>query len=235
MRISKELRDQLGQAGPSHPEWDSHRCGFVKRSGMFCMSFKALRPDGSRRLYCYTHMADKIETAAGVISRGHIGRSSYVLREEISAKFNSFMEDMKLLDLKEELALFKAYLGQGIEKWQQNEEGFTLAEADWVFNRIDRLSRLIETIVRIRNDTALTVAEVHYLQLGVATVLKEFVPQEKLQKAIERIYELTAKAEHTEVDPYYDTVENGVVKRGDCPLGEFEYVLNPEGVLGAGK
>lgn len=197
------------------------------------MKWKSLRTDGTRRDFCVLHFERKIDTVdKRVTNKGRVTQASYVLREEISAKFSAFINSTELLDLTKELILFRSYLSQGLEHWQELEDKFTFSEADWVFNRVERLSKLIETIVRIRNDTALTVAEVHYIQVAVATILKKYVPTERLREAVEEIFKLTATAEHTEVDPYYDKVVDGEVVEGDCTLGEFEYVLNSHGVLG---
>jgi len=214
--------DELRKVGPSHPEWDARRCGKRLKNGLYCTRFRSRRKDGSRRQYCPQHYNSQINREEKrVIESGY----SYVLREELSAKFNYIKNEGKLLDLENELALFRTYLARGVERLNTAEgsKEFEL-EAEWVFDKVERLTQLILGVVKVRNDTALTVAEIHYLQQGIAKILKKYLPEESLRGAVEELYALTAAEPQTKLR-YDEKVEDGIVVQGEDPIApQFRYI-----------
>lgn len=214
--------------GPNHPDWDEKYCGWRLPGGTFCVKLRSRRADRSTRKYCHWHTEEQLDMASVRVAHG---KNSYVLRDEVAAKFNAFRQNTQLLDLTEEVSLFRAYLVQGIEHWQREGE-LSLDEINWALTGIERFSKLVETVVRIRTTTALTVAEINYLQAGVAAIFKEFVPPENLRPAIEAVFKLTANTEQTKMN-YDDYIIDGVVVKGEDPLPEqWRYIRNKHGVLG---
>jgi len=205
--------------GPSHPDWNPNFCGAPLRDGRFCTRFRSLRADGSRRSGCAHHAKVSIQQSE---NQTMMGNYSYVLREEVSAKFNALRAKADLLDLTDELALFKALITQGIEHLSK-EEDFSLGEAEWIFDKLERVSTLVATIVKIRNDTALTVAEIHFIQVQLASILKRYVPAEQLRAAVEELFKLTSTGPQSQLG-YSDRIVDGEVVRGESTLGEFSYL-----------
>jgi len=137
------------------------------------------------------------------------GMSSYALREEVSAKLRHFSQDYQKLDLMDELAVFRAYIAKGLELWE-GQGDLSLEEASWVFDKMERVGGIVEKIVRLRNETALTIAEVHFVQVSMATILKRFVPPEHLRSAVEELMRITA-SKSSETAPNEFVVDGVVV------------------------
>jgi len=213
--VSTEVRT----TGPSHPQWNPDFCGTPLRDGRYCVRFKSKRADGSRRPGCAHHARMSIRSSENQTTAGNY---SYVLREEVSAKFNALRAKSDLLDLTDELALFKALITQGIEQLSKEDE-FSLGEAEWIFDKLERVSTLVATIVKIRNDTALTVAEIHFIQVQLAAILKRYVPAEQLRAAVEELFKLTSTQPQSKLG-YSDTIVDGEVVKGESTLGEFSYL-----------
>lgn len=198
---------------PGDPGWDERWCGYRIGEDRYCRKWRRILPDGSHGKYCHHHARFALVLAESVMQSG-----SYLLREEVSAKFRAFAQKADLLDLTEELGILKAYLSAGLEHWSKEEE-ITLEEISWVFAYIERLSNVIGTIVKIRNSTALTTAEIHYVQVAIAAVLKKFIPPDQLRAAMEALFAVTANEHQTQLKAW-NSIENGVVEEGEDPLLE---------------
>lgn len=177
---------------PGDPEWDDRWCGWPLGGERYCKRWTMMRPDRKTRTrYCPHHQPKAID-AALVHTKG----VSYILREELSAKVRHFLEEVDLLDFKEELAIARAYLSVGLERWADAEQKVTLPEIEWVFGKIDKYTQLIERAIRIRNETALTAAEIHYLQIAFATVFQKWIPAEHQRRALEDVYRFVSEKKH---------------------------------------
>lgn len=209
----------LKEQGPSHPDWDKRKCGHRLDDGTYCLAWRRRLADGTQGTLCGNH--------ARVTSPYFSKSRSYLLREDVQAKFENFKQATDQLDLKEELALFRAYLAKGLEKWQEEGE-LEFAEIHWVMDSIDRLSKLVQTIVTIRNSTALTMAEIQFLQLGMSQVLKKYVPTEALRSAVEDLYRLTSRGHNTLLAKNEKIIDGQVAeydpKEGVDP--KFHYIFN---------
>ena len=215
-------RDELRKVGPSHPEWNAAWCGKKLPNGLYCTKWKTRRPDGSRRDYCSHHFRGKVNADTKRVINGG---SSYVLREEVAAKFNVIRSGTNLLDLQDEIALFRAYLSQGVENLNlaDKPKDFML-ESEWIFDKVERLTNLIVMVVKVRNDTALTVAEIQYLQQGIATILKKYLPEDVLRGAVEELFALTAVTPQVRMK-CDDVFEDGKIVKGEDPIDpKFRYI-----------
>ena len=103
------------------------------------------------------------------------------------------------------------------------ESNFTLLETEWIFDKLERVSVLVERIVKIRNDTALTVAEIHFIQTQMATILKKYVPENVLRSAVEELFSLTSTEPQSRLG-YSDKIIDGEVVKGESALGAFSYL-----------
>ena len=179
---------------PSDPGWDARWCGWNLSGGRYCRRWTMIRIDGTRTRYCPHHQPTAVD-AALVATKGH----SYIFREELSAKVRHFMNEVDLLDLREEMALARSYLNTGLQRWAEEGSKVTFEEIGWVFEKIDRLTQMIERVIRIRNETALTAAEIHYLQIAIGALFQKWVPLDDQRRALEDLYKMVSE-ERGEID-----------------------------------
>lgn len=217
--MNEKLKEELSREGPNSSKWDDRRCGFLKKDGSYCLCFRRYLADGTRTDRCRYHGGGSSTTIAKSLSHMESGTTTYILRREVAARFRAFNNLTDKLDLTEELDIFRAYLSAGIEKWQEGGE-LTWDEISWVMQKIGDLSRLVEAIARIRNTTALTIAEVQYVQAYVASIMKKYIPEDRLPQALNDLYAAT-QTEPTHLKDYYDTIEDGEV------VHHPESTLNP--------
>lgn len=216
------VRHECKLQGPSHEQWNPLYCGAKLNDGTYCVRYRVKRVDGTHAPKCPTHLKEAISREVSAVRSRE--RDSYLLREEVSAKFRVLRDNPNLLDLQDELAIFKAYLDAGLQRWQDSNEKLEFEEISWVFDKIEQLSILIERIIRIRNETALTIAEIHYLQVQIAKILKKYIPEEKLRPALEELFKITSSERQTDLT-YRDRIEEGIIVKGESRLGpDFAYV-----------
>ena len=117
------------------------------------------------------------------------GRYSLKHRASLADKAQEFMDDPEPGNLLSELALMRALMQDYLDRFP---EGVTLPAAD-VFRllaMIHSLSKLVERISRILNQTALTQAEVQFLQGRLADIIVTFIDDP--DKRIECLDEIEA-------------------------------------------
>lgn len=231
MSVATELRRECRQVGPSHPQWNPNWCGKKKKDGTYCVAWRQNRADGSKMKHCHFHSRSTLYCAENWMKTGQY---SYVLRAEVGAKFEAFRQRTDLLNLEEELALFKTYFSQGLTRWQEvaTEEN-RFEEIQWVMTQVERLSKLVETIVRIRNDTALTVAEIHYLQVNIARILKKYLTEDQLRPAIEEIFSITETNKQSRTNERTHQLIDGEVVRVVPDVDpSIKYIYNANACLG---
>lgn len=126
------------------------------------------------------------------------GRYSEILKSELREKFEIAIQDQVPLDLLPELAVQRTLLKDYIARFG---DGVAITGKD--LHILSMLTNdVVSTatkIVKARNDTALTVAEVKYLQIGIATLLDEFIPDTDQRRAfIARLIEFIPQPALTE-------------------------------------
>jgi hypothetical protein len=102
------------------------------------------------------------------------GRYSLVHRESLAAKHALFLGDPAPDDLSHELALTRALLQDYLDRFMEGTP-MTADESKYALEMIDAVSKLVERISRIQNATALTQAEVRYLVVRMADLLREYI------------------------------------------------------------
>ena len=102
------------------------------------------------------------------------GRYSLKHRQSLAHKAQAFLDDPEPGNLLSELALMRALMQDYLERFP---DGVALPAAD-VFRLLDMLetvSRLVERISRILNQTALTQAEIQFLQGRLADIIVTYI------------------------------------------------------------
>lgn len=103
------------------------------------------------------------------------GRYATVFKGQMAKHFASMEADDNPLDLLPELATQRALLSSYIENVSQKQ---TVKKAD--LETISMLSgdvvRTATAIVKARNDTAVTLAEVKFIQAGMIRLMEKYVP-----------------------------------------------------------
>lgn len=85
------------------------------------------------------------------------------------------MADSNPADLTGELALMRALLQDYLDRFEDNVK-LPYDDIERIFGMIEAIGRMIERIAKILNSTALTQAEVQYLQARIADLLTVYVP-----------------------------------------------------------
>ncbi|MBI5942884.1 MAG: hypothetical protein HY864_00830 [Chloroflexi bacterium] len=102
------------------------------------------------------------------------GRYADVFRGELAGKFVRASEEPAPLDLLPELAVQRALLAQHIEKVSFKAK-VSIDELKSISVLAEDVVRTAATIAKVRNDTALTVAEIKFIQLGMMRLIEKYV------------------------------------------------------------
>ena len=102
-------------------------------------------------------------------------RYSLKHRQALAEKAKTFEADPIPWDLSAELALMRTLLQDYLDRFQ---DGITMPAEDIerIFGMLETISRLVERVAKIINSTALTMAEVKYLQARIVDLLNTYVP-----------------------------------------------------------
>jgi hypothetical protein len=97
------------------------------------------------------------------------------------------MNDDKPMDLLPELAVQRALLAQYIERVSS---GHVIVKKDFenISNLADDVVKTTATIAKVRNETALTIAEIKFIQNGMLRLMEKYVPDtERRRNFIEEL------------------------------------------------
>lgn len=101
------------------------------------------------------------------------GRYAKVFRGELADKFLRASEETAPLDLLPELAVQRAVLAQQIDNVSGSR--MTLDELKSISFLAEDVVRTAAAIAKVRNDTALTAAEIKFIQLGMMRLIEKYV------------------------------------------------------------
>lgn len=169
------------------------RCGAKTRTGGTCKN--AQMPNGRCRMH------------GGKAGRPVIvGRYSLSHRKALADKAQAFLNDPTPADLSGELALMRALLQEYLNRYGDGTH-LPVQEIERIFGMIEAISRLVERIAKILTSTALTAAEVNYLQVRIADLLTKYVPDDsKRQQFLDELSQsIGGGARHPAV--YQDAIE----------------------------
>lgn len=145
-------------------------CGAKTRSGEPCPNKPVT---GSKR--CRMHGGKSL---SGVDSpKFKHGLYSKYAPQQIQEKIDDYIE-ADPLDLTHELALTRALLAEWMSRYQDGVK-LDMLGVDVLTNLIASVRRTVESISKIKNETALTAAEITYLQVRAVDVALKYFPDDK--------------------------------------------------------
>ncbi len=162
------------------PDSDPDICGAKTRDGTPCK-----RPAG----WGTEHVGDgRCKTHGGNAGRPpKHGRYSVKARDGLEEKIRQYREDENPAGQWDELALLRALLQEWLDDLGTLDE-----DAVSVILDLQReIRRTLDTINKIQTRSALTAAEVEYLQARIADLFKSYVPEESRDDALNELKQLT--------------------------------------------
>ena len=115
------------------------------------------------------------------------GRYAAERSEDLQEKIEEYRADDRPSEMWEELALLRAVLQQ----WLSDMDAVTEDNVSVLLDLQDSIRRTLDSINKIQTRTALTAAEVDYLQARIADLFSEYVPPEKRDDALSDLKQLT--------------------------------------------
>lgn len=143
-------------------------CGATTRGGKSCT-----RPAG----WGTSHPTEGRCKLHGGASNGRPvehGRYSVAHRASLADKYEQFLSDPNPGDLTDELALLRTLLQNYLDRFKEGVT-FEPGHIDRIYGMIEGIGRLVERIARILNQTALTQAEVQYLQARLSDLIVKYI------------------------------------------------------------
>lgn len=142
-------------------------CGARTRSGTPCR--KAAMPNGRCRLH-----GGKTPSGPDSPHYRH-GRYANVFKGQLAEKFSAAQGEEKPLDLLPELQVQRTLLAQYIER-VSNKASPGINDLKNISDLVDDVVRTAATIAKVRNETALTIAEIKFIQDGMMRLMEKYVP-----------------------------------------------------------
>lgn len=120
------------------------------------------------------------------------GRYSVKHRAKLAEKYQAFLGDPHPGDLVNELAMMRALFQDYLSRF---EDGVPLGADDIgrLYSMLDTIGKLVERINRILTNTALTTAEIQYLQARIVDLIGRYIDDRQQREAF--IRELRAAIE----------------------------------------
>ena len=137
-------------------------CGAKTRSGAPCKN--AAMPNG--RCRCHGGMSPGRPIIHGRYSVKH--------RQSLHDKMQEFLDDPAPANLMHELAVERAFLQDFLSKLA-GEDKIDVATTNHVFDMTDAISRLVERISRMLNQTAITQMEITFLQATITNLIVKYI------------------------------------------------------------
>jgi hypothetical protein len=144
-------------------------CGAKNRRGEPCQ--RAAMPNGR----CSKHGG----TSPGAPIRH--GRYSLTHRQALAEKVEHFLDDPAPGDLTAELALLRGFLQDYLERFGEHQ-ALRAEDIQFLAGLIREVGAMVERVARILNQTALTAAEVTYLEARLADLLVDYVPDPEARR-----------------------------------------------------
>ena len=114
------------------------------------------------------------------------GRYSVKHRASLNEKMQQFLSDPAPANLMPELAIQRAFLEEFLDK--VTEGPVSAKTTDHIFAMTESISRLVERITRMLNQTAITQMDIHYLQTILTDLILKYIDDPS--KRIEFLAEL---------------------------------------------
>jgi len=115
------------------------------------------------------------------------GRYATKRRESLQEKIEEYRDDPDPAEMWEELALLRAVL----QEWLSEVETLDEETVGVILDLQNSIRKTLDSINQIRTRSALTAAEVQYLQSRVADLFKSYVPEDRRGEAIGELKQIT--------------------------------------------
>lgn len=156
-------------------ESDPDSCGAKTRDGSPCQrpaGWGTEKPDGR----CKQH--------GGKAGRPpKHGRYAAKRSESLQEKIREYREDPDPAEMWEELAVLRAVL----QEWLSDMDAVTEENVGVLLDLQNAIRRTLDSINKIQTRSALTAAEVEYLQARVADLFKSYVPEDRRDAALNEL------------------------------------------------
>jgi len=127
------------------------------------------------------------EDATGGAPTKH-GRYAAKRRESLQEKIQTYREEDDPANLWEEVALLRAVL----QEWLSEVETLDEETVGVILDLQNSIRKTLDSINQIKTRSALTAAEVQYLQSRVADLFKSYVPEDQREEAIGELKQITS-------------------------------------------
>lgn len=114
------------------------------------------------------------------------GRYAAKRSESLQKKIRQYRKEDNPAELWEELALLRAVL----QEWLSDMDAVTEEGVSVLLDLQDSIRRTLDTINKIQTRSALTAAEVEFLQARVADLFESYLPPEKRSEAIDELKQI---------------------------------------------
>lgn len=113
------------------------------------------------------------------------GRYSVKYRKSLAEKAERFLNEPDPYDLTSELSLMRALLQDYLDRFWEGEllKGEHIS---YLFDMLEQVSKQVERMVKLMNETALTQAELEYIKVRMADELPNYIPNVDDQIALVR-------------------------------------------------
>lgn len=149
---------------------DNSRCGAKKSKGGLCRN-RPVKGGNSGR--CRFHGG---ASQNGPESSGwKHGRYAAVFKDELKQKYIDAASIEDPTDILPELAAQRAVFASFIGRLEEGRK-LTASEIDSIIRWSETIGKMVERVVKMRNETMLTIAETLFLQAGIIRLLDEYIP-----------------------------------------------------------
>jgi hypothetical protein len=115
------------------------------------------------------------------------GLYSKVIKESLREKLQAAEQMESPLDATQELALTRSLLTDFLERVTESGYELTSEANSHILFIVESVSKQIDRIIKQRNETALTTAEVKAIKAGMESLVNEFVPADKRRDFVQRL------------------------------------------------
>ncbi len=146
-------------------------CGAKTRQGGKCQ--KSPMPNGR----CHLH-GGKTPKGVDSVHWKHGRYSSYLpahLQESIGE-----LEQYSLLDLADELQTQRLLISSYMQKWRDGDQPMQEQNLSAMIGWMDTVGKMVERIMKIRNETAMTATEIAHLQAKTLDVARKYIDDPNL-------------------------------------------------------
>jgi len=113
------------------------------------------------------------------------GRYAAERSDSLQEKIREYREDPDPAEMWEELAVLRAVL----QEWLSDMDAVTEDSVGVLLDLQNAIRRTLDSINKIQTRSALTAAEVEYLEARVADIFRAYVPKENREAAVEELRE----------------------------------------------